>query len=181
MEKIYPNITSFIKFSGLDKNYESIDPNEIKKKINDREPLDIIIDDVFIRVYESTTKKSSDKDITKFVETNVIKKNKYRLIILIKKKWLKVQSVIQLQTDNIDIRLFDHSDFSHDIAPANKSNAKVISEDILDFHKIDKKNLAKISKTDILAKWMLLNEGDLIGYELYSENGSHMSARVCVV
>jgi hypothetical protein len=169
MYDLYLNIVSFIRFSGLDPEYKALEQREIADLINKNKPIEIKLGKYIIVIFHKTVKPPTYTALNaraeESPETN---------FIFIKNSWTKGKP------DNAIYMTFD--DFDKDIAPRNQHyDIKVYREGLVpesfEFFDIDPDGLPKIMTSNILAKWLLLKERDIISYTLFTEGGSMINYR----
>lgn len=169
--EIYKTVSAFIRFSGLDTTFKEPIEEIIVDTLNNKDPIDFEVGKALVRIYSSNSKKSDMKQIITFC---LEVQNKYDNIILIKNTWNKL--------DVAKVKTIPYFYFEQDVGAINyKFKPKVLKEDTsLNFHKIKKELLPKISVTDPLAVWLLAEVGDIISYEIVTENGPAISKRLVV-
>lgn len=172
MEKILLNLSALIRFSKLDKDFV-LTKDEIEKIKTEKRPYHISFDDVLIIFYGKGFKKSTGKDMIQTAQVNKTKK-----LIMVKPTWSKSNDVTTITDQNI--RFITYADLEYNIIPMIRTDIYKVDESDLEFYNIDKNNLPKILYNDILAKWLLLDKGDIIKYNLYTENGKVLKMRICI-
>lgn len=167
--ELYSNILSFIKFSGLNPDMKEINYIE---SVGQRKPVRIEVNNrVVIMVYYKSSKSSTEKDIGAMLEKS-------------DKEYILIKSLWQKKSYRATLMLL--SDFKNNVAAPyifnNIRQKKLTKEEIeeeFDFYKIDPNNLPKINKSDMLAKWLLMKEGDVVKYYIAGDN-YNVKYRICI-
>jgi len=172
MYEIYLNICSFIRFSGIDPNYKTLERKELADIINSKKPIKIKFPKYEIIIYHKNTTTVSYSDLNKLANENPDIE-----YIFIKSSWIKGKP------ENAIYMSFE--DFELNIEPKNRYyNIEVFRNGAVpndfNFYELSSDGLPKILTSDILAKWLLLKEGDIISYTLFTEEGFYKRYREAV-
>jgi hypothetical protein len=167
MYDTYLIICSFIRFSGIDPNYKALTKEEVADYMNKKVPIEIITDQYHVVIFHGKAKVHSAEALHKMSEK--------KECIFIKKNWKKGHPT--------NGRYLIYKDFVNDIAPINEDLHPMrcaTSPEDFEFYRINKVNMPHIYTDNILAKWMLLQEWDILGYIMPTENGFSPNYRLCV-